>query len=622
MPYTIICRNCGAAAELPDGNPAGFCPACGSKLSSNDIPAPEREAPQPEYIAPQPEYIAPQLEHEAPQPEREAPQPEYEAPQPEYEAPQPEYIAPQPEYVAPQLEREAPPPRKKRFSRALAVAGAALAIAAAAVFAVPALAGNSYQKAEARFLASVLSQAPLGGKGIRADFSLEYEPGSGDIFGHMNALLLSGAFSSHGNSFLADFSLLSGGEKVTDCIVASGADVLTLSVPDLTRYALRLPVAGTAAPDYASLDEEALAEMLADMLREYFRLVKPAAETEKGVALDIAGASVKCDAYTISFTEKMIAELLVSAIGEMLENDNFMEFLQNAADRQNPGEIRFDELLREAEEEIREEATGDDVLFRMTVWVSGGDVAARRIDNISGSSAVLYYQALNSGAAKHFMFELGGDGFSTTFVYDLKNDGGAWSGTAELAASDAPYGDGSFEVRADIRGVKRSGDLVSGNIGVTGEMNDGGAASSAQLGITLGGDGGRQRVKIEGRASDGYYTYELGALTLTYAAEDIGGIIFPEPPGEELSVYADDSSESNARRASEMADDLSRAAEAYEDGGDFFIGGLLRALAYVPGVIGYDYGYDYGYDSDYDYGYDYGYDSDYDYGYDYGYDFA
>jgi hypothetical protein len=287
-----------------------------------------------------------------------------------------------------------------------------------------------------------------------------------------------------------------------------------------------------------------------------------------------------------------------------------MEFIQNVVEQQYYyGDFSIDEALREAEAELRESDSAD-VLFRMTVWAANGVIAARRIDDIVGSDIFIYYEALSTDARRHAAFEMSGDGAELSFTADAEKIGGVWNGAAELTVTDTYFDETELRLRADYRDIARSEKSVSGRIDVACELGDG---STMNLGVTLGGEGDRQLVKIEGAVNDGYFTYELGALTLTYAVSDIDIVTMP-PLDENYAVRADDYSDENTRRAEAMTDELLLLAEDYEDSGDLFISGLLWALANYSDIISggyYDYYYDY---DDYGYGYDdYDFDFDYDF---------
>jgi hypothetical protein len=622
MPHILTCHNCGADVELPDDRSAGFCLNCGTKVSLSDSESRDRavHSDTPTAREETPVFI----------PSSEAPTellsgaetiPPFEAPDavPIPSESEPYYgdgpevaLAESPAYL------ETPPAKRSRLPKLLIAVCAALAVIAVAAFAVPALAGNSYQKTEARFLSSLLSAAPVGAeKGRRVDFSLQYEPGPGEEFGHINTLLLSGSISAAGSDALADFSLLSGGKKVSDFIFASGDSGIALSAPDLTRYFLLLPSAYAAdyGVDFGSLDGEALSKTLSDILLEYFRLTKDAVETEKGMTLSVNGVDVKCDKYTIAFTEQMTAELMLSAINEIRANPNLMEFIQNIVEQQyyyGYGDFNIDEALREVESELRE-TDGAAVLFRMTVWAANGVIAARKIDDIAGSDVTIYYESRSTDARRHAAFEMRGDGAELSFAFDAEKIGGVWNGVSELTVTDTYFNETELRVRADYQGVARSEKSVSGRVDVACELGDG---STITLGAALGGEGDRQRVKIDGAINDGYFTYELGALTLTYAASDIDTVKMP-PLDENYAVRADDYSDENFRRAETMTDELLLLAEDYEDSGDLFISGLLWALANYSDIISggyydYDYGYDYdGFDYDFDYDYNFELDPDF-----------
>jgi hypothetical protein len=295
----------------------------------------------------------------------------------------------------------------------------------------------------------------------------------------------------------------------------------------------------------------------------------------------------------------------------------------------------FDELLAEAQAELKMENFNNAVLFRMTVWAKGKDVLARRFGDFQGSDVSVYYQSLKTNDRRSIAVELIADGDDVKLSAEFVKSGAAWNGGAELSVTDTYYGGEILRITASCANITYREKLISGNIDVTGEIYEGDDGAFS-LSAALDGGGGLQTVTVSGSAYDGYDDWDFGKLTLSYAFSDIDGVT-PPALGADRSVTVGDYSEENRRRAYEMSEELYRLAEDYEDNGDDFAAGLLWALAELAEGVGYGYGDDwydydddwydwYDYYDDYDYGeYDYGYDDDFNvdsnYNYDYGYDF-
>ncbi|MDR2357139.1 MAG: hypothetical protein LBD92_03500 [Oscillospiraceae bacterium] len=594
MPNTAICSVCGSSVKLPEGRGAGFCAACGAPVTATA----SAEGAQPSA---------------------------YEganAPRQPY-AQQPHTPA-APQTSAPTFARETPPTTGSRVPRLFIGIGATvIVVVTAVVFVASAFAGNSYQKAELNFIKALTSAGPAAAvkDGGVVDFTAEYSPaGWMDDYLDISDMSLAGSLAWAGQELAANLTLTSGGEKVSDIVYAYDGSEMTLALPDLTDYYLRL-LSGEADSgagfDFSELDQKKLEATMTEIAKTYFDVANDISEVEKGVELTGGGLTVKCDKYTMNFTEDAVARIVLTAIAELRKNDNLLAFIASAAALQYGGYYDADDILEEIEDALDEaedyfsDLDGDSRLFRMVVWTSGGRVAARKIDRLENlSGAVLsyknmavkkdsfieidgsldYYGSMSLTATKKASeFEIEADinagGVSMSLEGDFEKAGGAWSGSAELNVTD--YYSSYTVVSSKIKcsDLKFSGGrLQSGAVSVKGTVDD---DAAFDFDLTLGGSGGKRTIAVEGEIADYGERYDMGEFTLTYSTEKKGKPSIPKY-NESLAVDLNDySSDENADRAYDMAEQL--RDELYDDAYDDneFVGELLYELWRAVDDIGY-----------------------------------
>ncbi|MDR0446606.1 MAG: zinc ribbon domain-containing protein, partial [Oscillospiraceae bacterium] len=290
MSKTVTCRECGAAVELPDERTAGFCPECGALISASaadarvsvitPAPAPIHPAPTPPATAVAETVLLSPGEPESPN----NPAPTAPAPDESDNAPPDGALFYEPPINASQF--IAPPvPAKKRTMKIIAAVAAVFVVAAAAVvfFAVPALAGDAYQRAEANFLASIIPATPVGSGGAkRTDFTIEYTPSAGLGLEELGSLLLRGSVNAFERGVDSEMTVSIAGEREIDVAISTDGRETIMSLPNLTDYYFKIISEDTASPqfDYGDIDEQELTNALSNVLGEYFRLTKDVAEAE------------------------------------------------------------------------------------------------------------------------------------------------------------------------------------------------------------------------------------------------------------------------------------------------------------------------------------------------------
>jgi hypothetical protein len=551
MPNTVKCPSCGGAVPLPEGRDSGFCPNCGAKVSApaqaaaNWAGAPERS----EYSFGDP-----------------------------FESPAPQLGA------ANDYGQYASAAQKKKMAwrpspKLIIIAAAVVAVAAAGVFFVlPALGGGAYQKAEVAFIQGIVTKVPLAGdEGRQIEFDVAYEASDDtEYYLEIAELALSGELSYAGQAAAASLTLDAYGET-TDIEAAFDGNELTLSLPDITRYYIRYMLGGDSGADtidFSSLDQKKLEATLTAVAKEYFRVTDEAADVEKGVTLSGGAASVKCDKYTIDFTQDILAQIGLAAIKELRANDNLMEFICGLALQANSYYYEdydiddmmdeFEDMLDEVEEGL-EDMDGDDRLFRMAVWIKGGEVVARKIDKIQGSGAVISYQDILTKNARNIEIEVKDGNSSISFKGDFEKNGGAWSGTPKFAMSSY-YGE-VVSLKAKFSNIKFSGKQVTGDINVTGTFEDG--EGMCDLDITLGKSGDKQTIEIEGEVGDDYDTLDIGVLSLSYSSKAVSRVSGSGPSNANYGVTVGDYSDDNLDRAADMSEELEELRYSEYDGNEF-----------------------------------------------------
>jgi hypothetical protein len=567
---------------LPEGRESGFCPNCGTKLEKGDVVVPENERTF--VFEDNPEFADDgergrgddfAFESEQRQPRgggRPAPAPS--------------------NTIAEPTDRRvygASVQRKRVPKLFVAVGAAVVVVVAAVIFVIPALAGNSYQKAELNFFKSLTEAASLTDGG-NLEFSVEYIPAdwmSDEI--DITDMGIAGSLAYADQEVSANLSLTSDGEKVSDVVYAYDGKEMILALPDLTEYYLRFITGGGSDEGFnlADLDKKKLEATLTEVVKSYFAVTKELTETEKGVDLTGGGVTVKCDEYTIEFTEEAVSKILLSAIDELRKNKNLMEFLASAVAMQYVGYVDYDadyylgeleDALDEAEEYLSD-LDDDERLFRMTVWVKDGDVISRKIDKVADSDVTFSYKKLITKNAAYFEIEVEDNSDSASFSGNFKKAGGAWSGTAKISANSY-YGEFlSAKIKCDD--IEFSGDQLQGGVNISGTFEDEDMAFDFDL--TFGKSGGKQTVEIEGDVWDSYYSsdkYDVGKLSLSYTFDKGGKPKIPKYKDNlsvTVNVYGDEMiDEESAERAAEMAEQLE---EFLDDEYDYL--GLIGELIWV-----------------------------------------
>jgi hypothetical protein len=543
-------------------------------------PAPPQDAytqaPQQTYPQPQPNpqdaYTqAPQQPYPQPQPYQQdayqqAPQQPYPAPPPPQDAyaqpPQQSY--PQGAYPPAYPSETSPEPTKFKVSIPFLAATTLVVVAliVGAIFFIPMLTASPYQRAETAFFTSMFSSLPIDGGGAEVAMSAKYAPGRAIRDLGVPDISVSGVVSSVEMEALMDMSMKIGDTSIPTILLAVADSDVKVYIPDITKYYLQMTVdTGDSEIDISKLDQKKLATTLNNIGKAYFTAVKGDMKSEKGVTLSGGDVEVKCDKYTIEFTEKTLARFLAEALKEIRANENLVEFISEIY---SDGD--FKKALEDMEKEIADmeekiaDLDDDDftTLLRMTVWIKGKDIVARTIDKISGSDVVLSYQYLvqKNDMYINASYKDGRDEYFS-LIGDLKKDDGAWGGKVTATFNEYDYWSGGMSEMLSatftVEGWKKSGDFLIGSISLKGTAADG--SGSFVFKAEFDKDGPSQTLTLTGEISAGSEKLDLGSLQFSYSQKSIKKLELPSFD-EKFAVDPNDYSSENGQRAKAMADDL------------------------------------------------------------------
>ena len=470
-----------------------------------------------------------------------------------------------------------PPPQKTKKpipKFAFIITAAVVVVVIAAILFVPALAGNSYEKAEADFLGTFSSLFGLGeSKGNALSLTLGYTPSS-EFEGFIPDLKANAEFSYAANQATGSISLSSSEFKSLSAMFGFDGSEITIQFPEITKYYLSALIPSDDDTfDLNTLDQKKLSTTLDNISKAYHKAIEDVIQTEKNVELTGGNASVKCDMYSIVFTEELIGKLLSEVVKEVRKNTNLMDFITSVL-----GSANYDaqDMLYELEDLVAD-MTGTSRLLRMQVWVKSNKVIARTIDRIQGTDMELSYQFLTTNNCIYIdarirdkdieYFRLRGS---------LDKSGGAWSGKVDLVVNEDDYWYGGettiLTATARFENIKKSGNIYTGDIRLSGEFGDYG--SGLNLRATLDKKDNNQSIKLTGSMSDGNSDIDLGELIITYSNKSISKVTLQNLDGN-MAVYLDEYSEINSEIAADMADDIYDYYYANDEG---IVGELLYML--------------------------------------------
>jgi hypothetical protein len=452
-----------------------------------------------------------------------------------------------------------------------------VAVAAIAVVAGMLFTGSSYQKAEDSFLSRMASEVFDPTATNQLDFSFKYDPAGGsidDLLGETAPMLaFAGSVSTNRIAGIFDFSVDVDGDKLSKVEGEFDGSLLTLAIPDISKYYLTYDFKGDDAedaPEIPELDQKKFLATVDAIGKVYFKLVENISTVEKGVELSGGDVSVKCDKYTIDFTKDFASEFGLAALKEIRKNTNLLDVIEFMLQTTGSPYDNVDKLFNEMEAKLLD-LKGDKTVVRMTVWVQGNEIVSRKIEDRENNEFSILYKYLVKG--KNMFAEmdisLADDGrvrASGNFV-----DDGGWSGTYKVVITDS-YSD-SYTINLNVEKIKRSGNRLTGKISAKGDIE----GDSYSFSVDFGQEGGRQTIKLAGEVNIDDEPYDLGELFLSFSTKKITKLTYPVRDEKYRVITKDDSSE-NVNRASDMLSDYEAYSEHVED----YIGFVLRWVFIYP----------------------------------------
>jgi hypothetical protein len=335
---------------------------------------------------------------------------------------------------------------------ALVVAGTAATIVI--------LTTDPYKKAETAYMAEVMPFAAnvIYLDGMSADYDVTYDMSGdfADLAGvEASSIGLSGSFAadSAGQSFSA---VLSDDNNSIGAEYFMQAGQMIFSFPEISDYAFEYKLPEN--DDLPKLDMLSLVKTGTNISDYYFEMAKENGVYSKGVLVN-GGEEFKCDIFELEFTGDMLYNLTAQSVEEIRANESLMDYLSAWADMagEDVDDI-IDEFLDGAES-VLDDGYGKDTLFTMTVYIKGGKIIGRKLDNFydSGETAFQYYDTEKGGRRSQYFYyndeEFDGE-YSQEFEYagDFTVSGGKYTGEVYIVAKD--YGETAFEITADVTDYK------------------------------------------------------------------------------------------------------------------------------------------------------------------------
>ena len=470
------------------------------------------------------------------------------------------------------------PPQKTRKpipKIAYIIAAAVVVVVVAAILFVPALAGNSYERAEGNFLGRFTSV--LGGSSLKnnaVDFTVQYTPGR-DFDELVPDITASGAFSYAENQAVGSLVFSSSDFDPLSLLLGYDGSELTILFPEISDYYLSLiaQLDDDVAVDMSELDQKKLAATIDNIIKIYNKTIKDDLQIEKNVELTGGNVNIKCDKYSIVFTQELIGRMLLDVVKEVRKNTNLMGFISNLL---TDSGYDVEDILYDLED-MAEDMDDTTRLFRMQVWIDSNKVVARTIDRIQGSDIELSYQYLYTN--KSIYIDVRFRDKNTEYLRlkgSIDKVGNAWNGKVDLTIKDynSWYGEEEtlFAMTVRLENIKKSGSIITGDVRITGDYDDG--YGSFNFKAALDKQGSSQTIKLSGNVSDSYDQYDIGELFITYTLKSVKSVS-PQRTDDSYAVYLNDYSASNASNAEDMAADVRNYYDSNDEG---LFGDILYSL--------------------------------------------
>ncbi|MDR0858054.1 MAG: hypothetical protein LBN97_03375 [Oscillospiraceae bacterium] len=462
-------------------------------------------------------------------------------------------------------------------------------IAAVIAVIVFANAGSSYERAEAKAFARLLSNAETtASKGTLVEFDLAFEPGpdfselffgtvSGDtnaeseigqmLAGIADAKLKASVGADELRSFIS-LAIANGGGDIAEAKAYIEGSKILAAIPALSDYVFAFE-SGTSAVKQPEIDSEKLKASIEVLAKWYFEKAK-SAEAVK-IVLTQGSITVKTDEYTVDFYEKDAYEFAILALNELKNNPELVELIRQALET-SAQSFDVDEIIAEVQAEL--DALGGEageLMFTMRTNIVG-DTVVRRCLTLAGDEQIsLIYTSLEKGNDGETYIFFSGEGLTAELELAAKKNASEWTtnGSGTLTVEGE-----KFELTfSDITNSDKG--LLSGSASFV--YNN--AESPFALSVLFITEGNRQIIEYSGTV--------LGKNPgkITIGCEITEGYETPETPvvsEDKLITIGDDSDATIAKLDAfvEAAEDkLGELSAGETDGFTLIVYNLLYGLA-------------------------------------------
>jgi hypothetical protein len=477
----------------------------------------------------------------------------------------------------------------KNYKIAAIAVGASTAVAVAVmaiVFFWPNAQMSAYEKAERAFFRSLVAPITEMSGGKQYNLDLSFTPGrdaGGLLPPGLDDLSLSGSLAAFGESFLATFTVRGGDGAVGGAVAYDDAG-LTLSFPSISQYFIRLALnpneLGGVIGAASSLDVKALQANLTAIANKYFEIADRVAVISDGVTVSGGGITLSnANRHVMAFRENDLLELAIAAMRELRNNGGFMDFLDANFHTEDFDGARsmFDEGIREIQGQMRSNASND-VLFRMTVYIHGGEIVSREIRiGDHSSEVVISYMRLERGDELYVELycEMADDWNDMIFTVagEFKRGNGGWNGpiTMSYATRATDWWDGTktawerLDFTVNVANYRKVGGIHEGIL--TFSQIDGG--DGVEITVELARRGADQAVYVRMAMVEVYHRMEIGTVNIFFSSAPITALQMPALNNRNAAVPG--AGDGNWRR---LYDDLYSALDIHA-GND-----LLEGLIY------------------------------------------
>jgi hypothetical protein len=428
--------------------------------------------------------------------------------------------------------------------------------------------GNSYQRAEAKFISSLFDAAAV--TSFQSDFSVRYRPSPRNVLDFVIPdVSLTGRVAANQTALFSEIALDIDGEKLSNIQLAFDTDVFMVLLPEISQYFLNIAIPAdimglAQQADLSIIDQLKVLSTVSAIGQIYFDLAERNSEVSKDVTISGGGVSLRADRYEINFTEDFISELGIKALNEIKKNKSLIDYIDSIMQSMyGYYYMNINDLFDEAEAELRN-MSGTRTVLRMTVWVSGGEIVARSFEDRVNNSFYALYKTLNDGSNAHIDAEFRvNDMMQARLLGDFVKSRDGWSGVPKLTVSEIWGSSVSelFSISVSIENFDIDGDIVKGVIKSAGNIED----MEYDVTVSLDKVSNQQSIKVTGRVvyqqydwwSGSYNTvdFDFGELTVQYSYRENVRVALPRI-NPNFAVNVDDYSPDNVLKAEKMLDDV------------------------------------------------------------------